>query len=135
MSLPVPCKNLMKKEEEFKTAPSVLKVENHEGIKSDSMLSKNDLMDKPEAMPGLTNDLNEQQQENNFEREGLDESHLSSLFTNDNNNEIGETNMQYLNFTSGGKSNSYRQSYREDEKTHEIYLLAKDNTHHGDFKT
>ena len=49
----------MKKEEEFKTAPSVLNVENHEGINSDSMLSKNDLMDKPEAMPGLTNDLNE----------------------------------------------------------------------------
>jgi hypothetical protein len=59
MSLPVPCKNLMKKEEEFKTAPSVLKVENHEGIYLDSMLSKNDLMDKPEAMPELTNDLNE----------------------------------------------------------------------------
>ena len=73
----------------------------------------------------------------NIERDDLDESHLSSLFTNDNNHEIGETNIQYLNFTSGGKSSSYRQSYHhhDDQKTHEIYLLAKDSCHHGDFKT
>jgi len=57
MSLPVPCKNLMKKDEEFKTAPSVLKIENHECLNSDSILSNNDLIDKPEVLPHLTNDV------------------------------------------------------------------------------
>lgn len=50
MSLPVPCKNLMKKEEEFKTAPSILKIEDNERLDSDALLSNQDLMDNNEAL-------------------------------------------------------------------------------------
>jgi len=35
----------MKKEEEFKSAPSVLKIEDHECLESDALLSNNDLLD------------------------------------------------------------------------------------------
>ena len=51
MSLPVPCKNLMKKEEEFKTAPSVLKIEDHEPLDSDELLSNDDLIDNHADVP------------------------------------------------------------------------------------
>lgn len=37
----------------------------------------------------------------------MNESRLSSLFTNDNQELLGETNIQYLNFTSGGKDQSW----------------------------
>ena len=95
MSLPVPCKNLMKKEEEFKTAPSVLKIEDHDPLDSDELLSNDDLNDNNADVPrNLQRDGGAKANLMvNIERDDLDESHISSLFTNDNNHEIGETNI------------------------------------------
>lgn len=72
-------------------------------MESDALLSNQDIISKREENEG---------EEQKFEIKRIggecgvfsdnDESRLSSLFTNENHNEE-DTNMQYLNFTSGGK--------------------------------
>ena len=102
LSLPVACKNNLMTNLEFN---------NHEKMESDALLSNQDIISK-----------REENEEHKFEIQRIggecgvfsenDESRLSSLFTNENHNE--DTNIQYLNFTSGGKDcqSSFHQSIR-----------------------
>ncbi len=95
---------------EFK--PKSSSNDSHEKMESDALLSNQDIISKREDHL-LIDDDKEMFEIKRIGGDGVfsenDESRLSSLFTNDNHNEDNTiTNMQYLNFTSGGKdSNSF----------------------------
>lgn len=73
-----------------------------------------------EEPPRVSDDLEEIKNNRNFDEiEELNESRLSSLFTNENQ-ELGETNLQVLNFTR--TANHTFSNLKRDEEEEDIYV-------------
>lgn len=75
----------------------------HEKLDSDALLSNNDQDDNDDLISKSDHDQHKERQGFEMFIDGdNDESRLSSLFTNDN--QENTTNIQYINFASGRKA-------------------------------